>query len=154
MQAEADLGIVQYRLGRKPGYQLFFGPILALWGAIFIWGKGIGSNYGVLGLMMVFVGVMLVAVSLGATVNIHARGMSVRSSFFQTTEVLWADVEELVPATGSFSSFRIIRHDGSVVLVDRLSLKPVFNKQRQLGPHKDVQLVLKQFQQWKNAPTY
>lgn len=104
------LGPVQYRLGRKPGYELFFGPVLALWGAIFVWGRGIDSPSGILGLMMIFVGLMLVAVSLAATLNIHPRGLTIRSSFFQTTEVPWSEVQELVPATSSFSSFRIVRH--------------------------------------------
>lgn len=149
----ADLGIVQHRLGRKPGYQFFVGPVLVLWGGIFIWGRGISSPYGILGLVMVFMGIMLVAVSIGATVNVHQRGLTVRSSFFQTTRVHWSEVKELLPATSSLSSFRIVRHDDSIVLVDRLSLKPTFNRKDEPVPHKDAELVLKRFEQWKAAPT-
>ncbi|MGA4670185.1 hypothetical protein ACPCG0_10400 [Propionibacteriaceae bacterium Y1923] len=113
--------------------------------------RSLDSPFGILGLIMIFAGVLLVVVSVAATVNIHERGLTVRSSFFQTTEVPWPEVDELLPATSSFSSFRIAKNDGSTVLVDRLSMKPVFNKQFEAKPHKDVELVLKNFENWKTA---
>ena len=111
--------------------------------------RGIDSVYGIIGLMMVFVGAMLVLVNLGATVNIHPRGLTVRSSFFRTTQVPWSEVKELKPSTGSFSSFRIVRHDDSMIGVDRLSLKPQFNRKGEQEAHKDVQLVLRNFEEWQ-----
>ena len=151
MSEPLDLGPAQYRLGRTPGFQIFFGPLLVLWGVINIVVRGIDSVYGIIGLMMVFVGAMLVLVNLGATVNIHPRGLTVRSSFFRTTQVPWSEVKELLPASGSFSSFRIVRHDDSMIGVDRLSLEPQFNRKGEQEPHKDVQLVLRNFKEWQAA---
>ena len=150
-EAQPDLGPVLHRLGRKSSIQLLLGPVLVLWGVVYMFGRGIDSFYGVMGLVMVVVGLLMLVVSLGATVNVHQGGLSVRSSFFQTTLVPWSAVAELVPSTGSFSTFRIVGHDGTIVMVDRLSLKPVFDKTFDAVPHKDVQLVLDHFATWQTS---